>query len=121
MGVGVIQRGVDSEVGELGDGAGYFGEGGLAVDVARDDVGEHMAAQDAELAGDFGFVALGLQLLPVCELGVIVGRERARQPLGEQIKIERLVGELALQPEGERGGGVEHGDCGWGMGRMRGF
>ena len=93
----------------------------MAVDVARDDVGEHMAAQDAELAGDFGFVALGLQLLPVGKLGVIVGRERARQPLGEQIKIERLVGELALQPEGERGGGVEHGDCGWGMGRMRGF
>ena len=27
VGVGVIQRGVDGEVGELGDGAGYFGEG----------------------------------------------------------------------------------------------
>ena len=78
VGVGVVQRGVDGEVGELGDGTGYFGEGGLAVDVARDDVGEHMAAQDAELAGDFGFVAIGLKLLPVCELGVIIGREHSR-------------------------------------------
>ena len=35
-------------------------------------------AQDAKLAGDFGFVAIGLKLLPVCELGVIIGREHSR-------------------------------------------
>ena len=46
-----------------------------------------MAAQQAQLAGDFGFVAVALQLLPVGKLGEVFGCDSAGQPVLQQGQI----------------------------------
>ena len=102
--------GVGGKIGKAGDGVCHFGQIGHAAEVARHDVRQNVAAQDAQLAGEFGFVFFGTDALPIGEVGKVLRRERARQRGGKGVGADCATVQLAGEPEGMAAGGIQIGD-----------
>ena len=102
--VGIVQRGIDGEIGKTGDGLGYFVQTAQSVQVADNDLGDDVPPQYPELPRQTGFVFVFPQRLPVGEVAEVVFGQLPRRPVGQQVQVQRVAVEAAGEKAGMAAG-----------------
>ena len=107
--VGKIQCGLDGKVGKQGNGARDFVQIADAVDVAHDDVADHITAQQTQLPRQFGLVFVVAEGVPIGKGLEIFHGQRFFKHRQKAVGLQVAVVEVAGKVKGVAAGGIEHG------------